>query len=184
MAIEEPPYIIERKADQFELRAYSPYLVAEVTVSGTREVAINQGFRLLANYIFGANTSKSKIAMTAPVTQAPTSQKIAMTAPVTQVQSGNEWRVRFSMPSSFTMQNIPTPNDRRVKIIQEPAKKFAVIRFSGLTNETDIQKRTEALNGFIAAEHLRPNGEPILARYDPPWTIWFMRRNEVMIEVN
>lgn len=185
MAIAEPIYIIEHKVAAFEIRAYSPYLVAEVTVSGKREEAINQGFRILANYIFGDNHTSSKIAMTAPVTQTSKSgQKIAMTAPVSQIQSGNKWLVRFAMPANFTMENIPKPNDTRVKLIEMPAQKQAVVRFSGLCGQGDIERETNKLNNFLKSQNLTTNAPITLARYDPPWTLWFMRRNELMVLVD
>lgn len=189
MAIEEPPYVIEKKIDAFEIRKYSPYIIAEVSVKGTREVAINQGFRVLANYIFGDNRANTKIVMTAPVTQtntsnSNTSQKIAMTAPVSQIQAGNEWIIRFSMPAKYTMATIPIPNDAKVKLKELPSQKFAVIRFSGLSNQSDIDKHTIALDQFMISQNLKPNGTLTLARYDPPWTLWFMRRNELMVAVD
>ena len=184
MAIAEPAYIIEHKVSEFEIRAYSPYLVAEVAVSGSRETSMNKGFRILANYIFGDNHDSSKIAMTAPVTQtAKSGQKIAMTAPVSQIQNGNEWIVRFAMPANFNMQNIPKPNDKNVKLIEIPMQKQAFVRFSGLCNQSDIERETNKLQNFVLSQKLKTSSPITLARYNPPWTLWFMRRNELMVTI-
>ncbi len=184
MATEEPPYTASLKDGDFEVREYPSLIAAEVTVSGERGDAISAGFRLLAGYIFGGNTKKQSIAMTAPVTQAAAeNEKIAMTAPVTQ--SGNDagWTVRFIMPQGYTLETLPTPNDPMVKLVPLAPARLAVVKFSGLAKEPDIIEQTQLLNAFIAQQKLTPSGPATLARYDPPWTLWFLRRNEIMIPV-
>ena len=184
MATEEPPYTASLKDGDFEIREYPSLIAAEVTVSGERSDAISAGFRLLAGYIFGGNTKKQSIAMTAPVTQAAAeNEKIAMTAPVTQ--SGNDagWTVRFIMPQGYTLETLPTPNDPKVKLVPLAPARLAVVKFSGLAKEPDIIEQTQLLNAFIAQQKLTPTGPATLARYDPPWTLWFLRRNEIMIPV-
>ena len=184
MATEEPPYTAILKEGDFEIREYPPLIAAEVTVTGERSDAISAGFRLLAGYIFGGNTKKQSIAMTAPVTQAATeNEKIAMTAPVTQSGSEAGWTVRFIMPQGYTLETLPTPNDPKVKLVPLAPSRVAVVRFSGLAKEPDIIEQTALLNAFITKQKLTATGPATLARYDPPWTLWFLRRNEVMIPV-
>ena len=182
MAVEEPPFTIAFQSDGIEVRDYPGVIAAEVTVGGDRGAAVNAGFRLLAGYIFGGNTRKQSIAMTAPVVQARGGgETIAMTAPVTQSGGPGAWVVQFIMPKGYTLATLPTPNDARVKLRPLPPTRIAVARFSGLTGDADIQRETTALEAFIAQRHLRAAGKPSLARYDPPWTLWFMRRNEIWI---
>lgn len=184
VAIEEPKYSLVSQSAPFEVRDYPGMIAAEVTVSGSRDTAMNAGFRLIADYIFGNNTQKAKVAMTAPVTQsAKSSEKIAMTAPVTQSGEGGVWTVRFIMPARYTLETLPTPNDERVRLVPLPAQRFAVIRFSGTVGAKDIAEKTQQLMEWTHANGLTPKGEVTLARYDPPWTPWFMRRNELMIPV-
>ncbi|ANP45831.1 heme-binding protein [Candidatus Viadribacter manganicus] len=184
MATEEPAFTVAFHEGDFEVRDYSALVVAEVSVSGSRDEASNAGFRLLAGYIFGGNTRRQSIAMTAPVVQERASgETIAMTAPVTQSGEEGAWIVRFTMPANYTLETLPTPNDARVRLVPMPAARYAVVRFSGLSRPADVERRTEELRTFIARQQLRAAGPASLARYNPPWTLWFMRRNEVWIPV-
>jgi hypothetical protein len=182
MAVEEPAYTTSLHENDCELRNYPPLVVAEVTVTGDRRTAANQGFRLLAGYIFGGNTRRQGIAMTAPVIETK-SQTIPMTAPVLQTQTDGAWVVRFTMPSGYTLESLPKPDNPRVLLRALPPMRFAVIRFSGLIGQAVFEQKTAALYAFIKAHKLKPVGPPSLAQYDPPWTLWFLRRNEVMIAV-
>ncbi len=182
MASEEPAYTVELKDGDFEIRRYAPVLAAEVTVSGERSAAINQGFRLLADFIFGNNRSKAKIDMTAPVTQ-QASEKIAMTVPVTQQAAGTDWKVRFMMPAKYTAETLPAPNDSRVRIVAEPEKRFATIRFSGWSSDANLSEHKAGLEAWVAARGLKPAGPPIAAFYNPPWSLPFLRRNEYLVEI-
>ena len=184
MATEEPTYTVAVHQGEFEVRDYPALIVAEVSVSGTRDEASNAGFRLLAAYIFGGNTRRQSIAMTAPVLQErATSETIAMTAPVTQSGADRAWVVRFTMPSSYTLETLPTPNDARVRLVPVSAQRYAVVRFSGLAQPDDIERRTGTLRTFMEQQKLSAVGAPLLSRYNPPWTLWFMRRNEVWIPI-
>lgn len=185
MATEEPAFSVVVQEGAFEVRDYPAFVVAEVSVAGDRDEASNAGFRLLAGYIFGGNTRRQSIAMTAPVVQErATSETIAMTAPVTQSGSDGAWVVRFVMPSSYTLETLPTPNDARVRLVPVPPQRFAVVRFSGLAQPGDVERRTASLRTFLERRQLRITTGPVsLARYDPPWTPWFMRRNEVWIAI-
>jgi len=187
MATEEPAFTVSMKEGAFEVRSYPALVAAQVNVTGSRNEASKAGFKLLAGYIFGGNTRKQSIAMTAPVVQAPAgSEKIAMTAPVLQTpmpgQSG-AWTVRFIMPAAYTLDTLPTPDDAKVQLLALPPARFAVVTFSGLAREDDVALRTAELNAFIASNALQAAGPPAVARYNPPWTPWFMRRNEVLIAV-
>lgn len=183
MAVEEPAYKTVLRDGNFEIRDYPSLIVAEVTVTGDQREAAGKGFRLLAGYIFGGNKRRQSIAMTAPVAQAPSSEKISMTAPVTQIANAGTWIVRFTMPSSYTLDTLPEPNDPKVQLIRLPAERVAVIRFSGLARKGAVDARTSELDTAAKAHHLRAIGPVSLAQYDPPWTLWFLRRNEVMIAV-
>jgi SOUL heme-binding protein len=182
MAVEEPSHTVVLKDGAVEVRDYPALVAAEVSVSGDRDQASSAGFRLLAGYIFGGNTRKQSIAMTAPVVQA-SSEKIAMTAPVIQSGDARSWTVRFIMPEQYTLETLPTPNDARVRLVPVAPARMAVVRFSGLAGAGDVARRTAELEAFMARRSLRPAGPPSLARYDPPWTLWFLRRNEVFIPV-
>ena len=192
LATEEPQYVLLEKSEPFELRAYAPLIVAEVKVNGDLDSASNQGFRLIAAYIFGKNQVAEKMTMTAPVSIESSDQnksaKIAMTAPVGIVGSaskspGNLWTVSFVMPAEYTLASLPKPLNPQVKIREVPAEKRAVITFSGFYDEEKVQQKTHALRDWMKFRNLRSTGEPQFARYNPPWTLPFMRRNEVMIQV-
>ena len=184
MATEEPPFTVSVKQGDFEVRDYPALVAAEVSVSGDRKDAASKGFRLLAGYIFGGNTRQQSIAMTAPVVQAPaTSEKIAMTAPVLQTGGDGNWVVRFIMPQGSTLETLPKPNNPKVQLRAIPPSRMAVVRFSGLVGQDTVDAKTLALTQFVKAQKLQATGASSLAQYNPPWTLWFMRRNEVMIPV-
>ena len=145
MAVEEPAFRIVLQDGAFEVRDYPALVVAEVIVTGEQKEAASKGFRLLAGYIFGGNRRKQSVAMTAPVAQEPTSEKIAMTAPVTQTQTAGEWVVRFTMPSSYSLETLPEPDDARVRLRVTPPARFAVIRFSGLARPDVVAAKTAEL---------------------------------------
>lgn len=180
--VEQAKYSVVEQRDNIEIRDYAPMIVAETELSGARETAINEGFRLIADYIFGNNATATKVSMTAPVTQ-QASEKIAMTAPVTQQADGAIWRVRFVMPAGYTMDTLPRPNNSAVKLKEIGGKRFAVIRFSGLAGKDSLQRHTEELREFIAANDLQSLASPTYAFFNPPWTLPFARRNEVMLEI-
>jgi len=184
MATEEPKFTLALKEGAFELRDYPALTVAEVTVTGDQREASRAGFQMLAGYIFGGNAGRDRIAMTTPVTKSRTGEKIAMTAPVTQIGARGDWVVRFTMPAEMALADLPQPNDPAVSLKTLPATRFAVARFSGLAGEAAVVDETAKLLAFVAARHLAPSGPVTQARYNPPWTPWFMRRNEVMVPVD
>jgi len=188
-AIEEPAFEAVKKSGDFEVRLYAPMIVAETVVEGSLADASGDGFRVIAGYIFGNNISSKgtggeKVAMTAPVTMEAASEKIAMTAPVTLEPAGERFRMHFVMPAQYTMQTLPRPRDGRVTLREIPAHRMAVIRFSGFAGEGRVREKTGELLAWMKAEGLDPAGAPQLARYDPPWTLPFLRRNEVMVPVS
>jgi hypothetical protein len=191
MATEEPKYTVLEKSNAFELRSYVPRVVAETFVTGSLDEASSIGFRRIADYIFGNNTSRNganeKISMTAPVTMAPKiepiaeSQKISMTVPVTMQQITGQWRMYFVMPSQYTLSTLPKPNNAMVTLRELPQSRIAVIRFSGLAGEEKTAEKAAELLVWLKSKEITPIGEPELARYNPPWTLPFLRRNEVMV---
>ena len=187
MAIEEPKFTLLEKDQAFELRIYEQKLIAEVEVDGDMRDASSKGFRLIADFIFGNNTSQTgkpeKISMTAPVSIEPRAEKISMTAPVGIQEANHGWKVYFVMPSQYTLDTLPKPNNPLVSIKQVPSKKFAVIRFSGLVDEEKMAKKAVDLKQWVENKKLKMLGTPELARYNPPWTLPFLRRNELMVEV-
>lgn len=181
--VEQPRYDVVRREGPFELRSYAAMIAAEVEVQGDREPAIQEGFRLIAAYIFGANEPNTKISMTAPVQQ-QASLNIAMTAPVTQQASGvKAWLVRFIMPSKWSMASLPRPHDHRVRLTPVLPRRMLVVRFSGLATAGAIERRTSDLRIYATDRAVEVRGAPVLAFYNPPWTLPFFRRNEIMFEV-
>lgn len=180
--VEQPKYKVVQSDRNIEVRDYVPMIVAEADVSGERDKAIGEGFRIIADYIFGNNLSSQKVAMTAPVTQ-QASEKIAMTAPVTQQGEGNSWQVRFVMPASYTMRTLPKPKNAAIKLKEIDGKRFAVISFSGFAGEESLKRHTYELTEFLRTKKLTSVTAPTYAFYNPPWTLPFLRRNEVMIEI-
>ncbi len=183
MAIEKAKYQVLERDQNFELRQYAPRIVAETFVAGNFKAVGNVGFRRLYDYISGQNVKNQTISMTAPVTQEAESEKIAMTAPVTQEKSQDKWRITFLMPAEYTLETLPKPLDRHVNLVEEPGYLMAVIRYSGTWRQKRYEHNKALLQAKIEKRGLKPVGEPVWARYDPPFMPWFMRRNEVLIRV-
>jgi len=183
-AIEEPVVIEKTVYTDFEVRSYGPILVAQTEVKEEFADAGNKAFRVLADFIFGNNSAKSEISMTSPVIQKPAqSEKIAMTAPV--IQSGGEsgYTVQFTMPAKYTMQTLPVPNDPRVVIKEIPARRLAVYTYSGSWSEKRFNEKLAMFKAALARENLKEKGEPSFARFNSPWQLWFLRRNEIWLEL-
>jgi len=180
--VEQPKYSVVQSSGNIEIRDYAPIIVAETEATGERSEPIGKGFRIIADYIFGNNTVSKDIAMTAPVTQQG-SEKIAMTTPVTQQGDGKTWQVRFIMPSKYTMKTLPKPNNAAVTLKEVPARRIAAIRFSGMSGKENLKSHTEELEAYLRKQGLTPLSAPTHAFYNPPWTLPFLRRNEVLIEI-
>lgn len=183
MAIEEPKYTETVNYKDFEVRSYAPMLVAQTEVKEHFDDAGNKAFRVLADFIFGNNTSKTKIDMTAPVTQKTASEKIAMTAPVTQSKSSTGFVIQFTMPAAYTRETLPQPNDPRVKIVEIPARKMAVYSYTGSWSESRFNDKLADFKAALAREKIVTVGEPTFARFNSPWQLPFLRRNEIWLEV-
>jgi SOUL heme-binding protein len=180
-AIEEPDYEVIRKFDNVELRQYAPYVVAEVVLDASAEDAGNQAFPILAGYIFGKNKGEKKFAMTAPVTQAAAPMRLDMTAPVTQAAVAGGMRVQFVLPKEVTLATAPEPIDPRVQLRLVPANTWAVIRYSGTWSQSNYVEHLDKLKAALQAAGVATQGEPVLSRYNGPFTPWFMRRNEIWL---
>jgi|SRR5579871_2215133 len=178
-AIEEPKFKVVHTYADFEVRDYAPYVVAETVVSADFADAGNEGFRRLFDYISGRNTQRTSIAMSAPVIQSE--HKIEMTAPVIQATSPGGFTIQFVMPAKWTLATLPLPDDNRVHVREVRPARFAVIRYSGFWTEERYKMNLANLRRAILREHLTADGDPIWARYDPPFMPWFLRRNEILI---
>lgn len=183
MAVEEASYTVEKADGDFQVRLYAPQVVAEVLVNGTMEEAGNTAFRPLFNYISGANRTQGKMAMTAPVGQQAEGQKIAMTAPVGQEAISNRWAVSFMMPGNSTLENLPAPTDKSVHLRAIPERRMAAVRYSGTWSRKRYESNLVRLREWMKANGLVASGEPVWARYNPPFTLWFLRRNEILVPV-
>ena len=183
MAIEKAKYTVIEKEDDFEIRQYDSQIVAETYVAGDLEDVGNEGFRRLYGYISGDNQKKQSISMTAPVGQEAVSEKIAMVAPIGQERKDNRWRVTFLMPAEYALETLPKPNDERVILVREPGRLMAAVKYSGTWSEEGYEENRALLEEYILKRGLTKTGEPVWARYDPPFMPWFLRRNEVLIPV-
>jgi len=172
MAIEEPEFEVLQSNDDYEVRMYAPHIVAEVDVEGDDGDPGRAAFRILAGYIFGDNEAETKMSMTAPVTS----------------QAGGEgegelYTYAFFMESEYTMETLPKPMDARIRLVEKPARVVAARRYSGSWSTSNYQKNESVLMAALANDGVVLSGEPYLARYNSPFTLWFMRRNELLVEV-
>jgi hypothetical protein len=183
VAIEEPKYDVLRSEGEFEIRRYEAMIIAETRVDSDFENAGSEAFRRLFDYISGNNTARAKISMTAPVVQEPSSEEIAMTTPVVQQADQSGWRVAFVVPTEYSWETAPQPTDPRVSLRLVPERTVAAVRFSGTWSEDRFANHEGKLRAQLTKLGLQSVGEAVYARYNPPFTPWFMRRNEVMIPV-
>ena len=183
MAIEQAKYTVLLKSSAFELRQYQPQIVAGTFVAGEFEQVGNIAFRRLVAYISGSNRKKESMPMTAPVTQETQSEKIAMTAPVNQEKNDGKWWITFLMPSKYSLKTLPEPLDSKIELKEIPARIMAVIKYSGTWNKERYQAKEILLRNWIQKLPWKIVGEPVFARYDPPFKPWFLRRNEILFLV-
>lgn len=179
----EPPSEVIQKDGAIEVRQYQPQVLAETWVDKDYDDAGSAGFRRIAGYIFGGNQAKQSIAMTAPVLQQDGSETIAMTAPVLQQETGKGWWMAFILPEDITLANAPTPDDSRVVLREIPAQKVASLEYGGLNSPSKMKSHAVTLRKWLEENGYQATSEPVMASYDPPWTLWFARRNEVQFEV-
>jgi hypothetical protein len=184
MAIEEAKYKVVERDNRFEIRDYAPHILAETIVEGDLEEAGKKAFNRLFRYISGENRSRTKVAMTAPVSQQQKGEKIKMTAPVAQRRVQGKWAVSFMMPASYNLDTLPEPKDPNVTLRLVPARRIAAVRYSGFWSEERYLRYKSELDSWIKGKGLTIMDDPIWARYNPPFTLWFLRRNEILIPIN
>lgn len=192
--VEKTEYSVLEVRKDYEVRLYPAHIVAQTTVKGSYKEALNEGFRIVAGYIFGGNTKKQSIAMTAPVVEqkvarktAPAtesaSESISMTAPVMATIEGESHTIAFGMPRSYTLDTLPTSDDSRIQIVMIPERKMAAIRFSWYRTDSRVQSKKQELLNALGKDGVTVIGTPQYAGYSAPWTPPWMTRNEVMVEV-
>ena len=186
MAIESPRYETVRKDNKFEIRDYEEYILAEVEIDGDFGSALQKGFRVLADYIFGGNTSRARINMTVPVTeQAVVSEKIEMTSPVTSspVEEGKKYIIAFTMPSKYTLESLPEPENKRISFRKVSKQKVAALRFSGNLSSKLASRKAKELETWLNENKYSKKTGFVFAQYNPPWIPGIFRRNEMLTEV-
>ena len=183
-ATEEPAFDVVQQLDGAQVRAYAPYVVAEVVVDGPAGQAGSAAFPILAGYIFGQNKGERTFDMTAPVTQSAAPVKLEMTAPVTQAATPGGYRVQFVLPRGVTLASAPVPLDPRVRLREVAGQRVAVIRYSGFWSQANDTEHLEKLQSILSEAQMAWEGEPVLSRYDPPFMPWFLRRNEIWLTVS
>ena len=185
--VEQARYTVIKKKSGYEIRKYPAHIVAQTTIKGSYPESMNEGFRIVAGYIFGNNLKKESIAMTAPVTaqntQQPSSQKIAMTAPMIASDKGDSQIISFGMPQSQTLKTLPKPLDSRIKIVLTPEQTIAALKFSWFRNDHRIQKMQKKLLKTLTDDKIKVTGSPSYAGYNAPWTPPWMTRHEVMVAI-
>jgi SOUL heme-binding protein len=182
-AAEEPPYGVVLNEGSFEIRDYPTVALAEVTELGDRNPAAYRGFRTLAGYIFGGNARKQRIEMMAPVIEQRAGVGTPASSPTVSSSGSRGWIIRFVMPHGLSLGTLPEPDDQTITLVEAPPSRVAVIRFSGLAGDDAVAANTAKLEAYLKTKGFVPIGPPTIAQYDPPWTLWFMRRNEVMIPI-
>lgn len=180
-AAEEPEHDVLRTLDKVEIRQYAAYVVAEVRVDGSAEQAGSAAFPILAGYIFGKNRGERTFAMTAPVTQSAVPVTLKMTAPVTQTADAGGWIVQFVLPAGVSLASAPEPLDARVHLREQASRRVAAIRYSGFWSAQNYADHLAELKATLGSEAIAWTGEPIFSRYNPPFTPWFLRRNEIWL---
>ena len=179
----EPEYQVLLRDGEFEIRTYPSLWVAETLVDANYTEAGSVGFKRLAGYIFGGNTRREQMAMTTPVIREADGEEIAMTAPVLQQTEGRQWRMAFVMPASYSLETLPIPLDADISLKQLPAKKVAVLQYSGALSEGVIARNSQKLLDWLTQRSLKPLSPTRSAAYDPPWTIPILRRNEIHVDL-
>lgn len=164
-----PAYEVARTDGKIEIRQYPELVIAEITTRGTRRDAVSAGFRPLAGYIFARERPGEKIAMTAPVNQ--------------RASGDGTWSVQFIMPEEYTLETLPRPANSEVRLVTEPAMRRAAIRFSGSWDDASFSEQEARLRNWLGTQGLTPDGAPIYAYYNDPFTPPFLRRNEVIFNL-
>lgn len=181
--IEEDAYVVQEYHPEYQIRRYDPSIVASVETTGPYSRALSDGFRIIAAYIFGNNTSRTALASYVPKEHERPPERIAMTAPVLETSDRDRHTVSFVMPRTYSLETLPFPNDSRIRITARPARTVAALRFSGLLDYRTVAAKKARLTELLKRDGIEPKGEPEAAFYNPPWTVPFMRRNEVLVEI-
>lgn len=199
--VETLAYQVEKKDGDFEIRRYGDHILAHVDIEAPFDEAMNMGFRVLANYIFGGNKKHSSIEMTAPVEDenrksekipmtAPVteeslkeSEKIKMTTPVTEEKTGNIHRISFVMPSKYSMEALPEPDNEQIKFEEVKGSKMAVLRFKGRVKEKLASEKIEEMRRWLEENNIQQRSNFVVAQYNNPAVPGFFRRNEIMVEI-
>ena len=187
MATEEPDFKLISEEGDFQIREYEPKIIAQVEVEGNFDEASSKGFKLLADYIFGNNLldgESKKISMTTPVEMTPLAENLIMTSSIMDDQVNNKWSVNFVMPQEYSLDTLPKPNNSQIDIIEVPSEKYAVIIFSGLVRESSYTDKAKLLSNYFKQNNFEKRGAIKIARYNPPWTLPFFRRNELMVKID
>jgi len=187
MATEEPDFKILSEEGEFQIREYDQKIIAQVEVEGDFDGASSKGFKLLADYIFGNNLldgESKKISMTAPVEMSPLAENLIMTSSIMDDQINNKWLINFVMPQEYSLDTLPKPNNPQVNIIEVLSEKYVVILFSGLVRESSYAEKAELLSSYLQENNYKYHGAIKIARYNPPWTLPFFRRNELMVKID
>ena len=187
MATEEPDFKLISEEGDFQIREYEPKIIAQVEVEGNFDEASSKGFKLLADYIFGNNLldgESKKISMTTPVEMTPLAENLIMTSSIMDDQVNNKWSINFVMPQEYSLDTLPKPNNSQIDIIEVPSEKYAVIIFSGLVRESSYTDKAKLLSNYFKQNNFEKRGAIKIARYNPPWTLPFFRRNELMIKID
>ena len=183
--VEQATYSVVDAKQDYEIRVYPAHIVAQTVVTGSYQKALNQGFSIIARYIFGGNTKKESIAMTSPVMEKSSlSESIAMTSPVMATVEGESHTIAFGMPRSYTLETLPVPNDSRIQIVTIPEKKMAALRFSGMRTDARVQSKKQHLLDVLKRDNVVVTGAVQYAGYNAPWTPPWMTRHEVLVEVS
>jgi effector-binding domain-containing protein len=187
MATEEPDFKLISEEGDFQIREYEPKIIAQVEVEGNFDEASSKGFKLLADYIFGNNLldgESKKISMTTPVEMTPLAENLIMTSSIMDDQVNNKWSINFVMPQEYSLDTLPKPNNSQIDIIEVPSEKYAVIIFSGLVRESSYTDKAKLLSNYFKQNNFEKRGAIKIARYNPPWTLPFFRRNELMVKID
>ena len=180
---DEPRYQVLNDEGLIQIRHYPSLIVAQTEVNADYKNASSLAFQRLAGYIFGNNKKQQPIIMTAPVIQEQQAERLSMTAPVMQQKSGAVWLMTFVLPQSYSLLTAPEPLDSSVLIQEIPDKKVATIRYTGSLSEQGIEEKSAELTEWLIKQHHKAISPPRSAAYDPPWTLPFLRRNEVHIDI-
>jgi len=180
---DEPNYQVLNNYGHIQIRHYPALVVAQTEINADYKNSSSQGFQRLAGYIFGNNKKQQKMTMTAPVIQEQQAETMTMTAPVIQQKSGSVWLMAFVLPQGYSVATAPVPLEPTVLIKEIPGKKTAVIRYSGSLSEQGIEVKSEELKNWLGKQGYKAISPSRSAAYDPPWTLPFLRRNEIHIDI-